>query len=64
MSHKQVDTSDRVGWFQMAYIYLMKIRVTYESRPVSARRKSVWEEASQIEGTPAHVRLQIADTRH
>jgi hypothetical protein len=24
MSHKQVDTYDQVGWFQMAYIYLMK----------------------------------------
>jgi hypothetical protein len=37
MSHKQVDIDDtwnRVGWFQRAYIYLMKTRVTYESRPV------------------------------
>jgi hypothetical protein len=30
MSHKQIDTYDRVEWFQMGYIYLMKIRVTYE----------------------------------
>jgi hypothetical protein len=34
MSHKQTDTYDRVGWFQMASIYLMKIRVTNESHPV------------------------------
>jgi hypothetical protein len=33
MPHKQVDEYDRVGWFQMAYIYLMKIRVTYGPRP-------------------------------
>jgi hypothetical protein len=31
MSHKQVDTYDRVGWFQMAYTYLMKFMATYES---------------------------------
>jgi hypothetical protein len=34
LTHKQVDIYDRVGWFQMAYIYLMKIRVTDESRPI------------------------------
>jgi cytochrome c oxidase assembly factor CtaG len=33
-SHKQVDTYNRVG-FRMAHIYLMTIRVTYESRPVA-----------------------------
>jgi hypothetical protein len=34
MSHKQVDAYDRVRWFQMACIYLMKMRAIYESRPV------------------------------
>jgi hypothetical protein len=34
MSHKHVDTYDRVGWFQQAYIYLMKITVTYRTHPV------------------------------
>jgi hypothetical protein len=29
MSHKHAATRDRVEWFQQAYIYLMKIRVTY-----------------------------------
>jgi hypothetical protein len=27
MSHKEVDTYDRVGWFHVAYIYLMNILV-------------------------------------
>jgi hypothetical protein len=56
MSQKQVDTYDRVRWFQMTYIYLTKIRVTYESCG-RARDKAVWEEGSRTEGAPAHVRL-------
>jgi hypothetical protein len=31
MSHKQIDTYDRVGWFQMAHTYLMKFMAPYES---------------------------------
>jgi hypothetical protein len=38
-SHEQVDTYDRVGWFQMASFFLMKIMVTSESRPVRPRVK-------------------------
>jgi hypothetical protein len=33
MSHKKVDTYDRVGWFHIAYIYLINILVTYDTEP-------------------------------
>jgi hypothetical protein len=33
MSHKEVDTDDRVGWFHIAYICLMKILVPYGTEP-------------------------------
>jgi hypothetical protein len=46
MSHKQVDTYDRVGWFQMAYIYLMKIKVTNESRPTGPAVKPFGRKAA------------------
>jgi hypothetical protein len=46
MSHKQVDIYDRVRLFQMAYIYLMKIRVMYESRPVGPGVKPFWRKAA------------------
>jgi hypothetical protein len=33
MSHKEVDTYDRVGWFHIVYIYLMKILATCDTEP-------------------------------
>jgi hypothetical protein len=31
MSHKEVNAYDRVGWFHIAYVYLMKILVTCDT---------------------------------
>jgi hypothetical protein len=50
MAHKQADTYDRVGWFPMAYIYLIKIRVTYESRPAGPRVKQFGKKAVRPKG--------------
>jgi hypothetical protein len=35
-----------MGWFQMAYIYLVKMGVTYESRPVGLGVKSFGRKAA------------------
>jgi hypothetical protein len=57
MSHKHVDTYDRVGWFQQAYTYLMRIRVTYRNRPTGPGVKPFGRKKSG----PAQRRLLFDD---